>query len=604
MKATVVGHRMQLEQNANKDRKANQKQGRRWGEPQTARKTDALVKLMEKLRVEELAKEQGVEGEKVGDGKDTSHILVACVDGYGGTFNGEDRDKVVQNGEVGRAVVEEEIGVSAVSEVASQKQSVLQEIQNVLSMGEGGAGGKENVDPLPNMKSLRRYKKEARSHSSDPKGSTEVNVLCKRKWDEGREVEEANRMDNGLKKRRGEVVERMDGMGGGSRQLIEKDLIRCIWDGRSTAVWGDAWIPGLFPFSIAKPDNIIAGGLRVCDLLDDTGMWRDDVLAFLFTDNIFRHIKSIGARDVRLEDRWNWLGDAKGGFTVKPCYLKAMKLKWQVIDLLPSVQGGVHSDFWRRLWKLSVPPKYKMLVWRACVGVLPTCVALSHKGVEMGVACTFCGNEDEETYHVLVECPRLHGIWSGSRFGYESRRWHNNITEWLAVEGASWTQEQWGMCVIALYLLWETRNAVRFSNARLSTDQFWCRVAAVWEEMQDLTSWKEWNSMFGQRLRREKPTRGLVKINTDAGTLVDGGGVIGGLLRGGDGICVAAFTARVEMDHHATVLEAEAIRRGMEMALGLGFKRVVCETDAKQVVEYLLKMDANCVSCKPPVNKL
>ncbi|KAF7821353.1 reverse transcriptase [Senna tora] len=409
---------------------------------------------MEKLRVEELVKEQGAEGEKVGDGKDIVHLTVVCGNELGSTDSGEEVDRVVQNVEAG--VVTEEV------------------------MG---------------------------------------------------------------------------------KQLIEKDLIRSIRDGRSTSVWGDAWIPGIYPFSIAKPANIITGELRVGDLLDDTGSWRDDVLNFLFTEDICRRIKSMSARDMRVSDRWTWL-------------------------------GGVHNDFWKRLWKLLVAPKYKNLVWRACVGILPTCVALNHKGVEMGLACTFCGCEDEETFHVLVDCPWLHGLWSGSRFDFGSRLWHNNITEWLAVEGVAWTQEQWGMCVIALYLLWEARNAIRFSNARLCIDQFWCRVAVVWEELQDLKSWKEWNDMFGRSLRCEKPTMGTVKLNTDAGTLAEGGGVLGGLLRDGNGVCVAAFTERVDMSHNATVLEAKAIRRGMEVAVGLGFERVVCESDAKVVLDFLMNMDA------------
>ncbi|KAF7814420.1 putative ribonuclease H-like domain-containing protein [Senna tora] len=259
-------------------------------------------------------------------------------------------------------------------------------------------------------------------------------------------------------------------------------------------VWGEAWIPGVFPYSIEKPDNVIAGELRVCDLLDDMGSWREDVLEFLFPIDICHRIKCIRTPEAGKEDRWNWLGDAKGGFTV----------------------------------------------------------------------------------------------WSGSRHDYGSRIW-------LAVEGNTWSLDQMGMCVIALYLVWEARNAVRFADANLRIDQFWCKVTAVWEEVQDSKSWKEWNDVFGRHLRWEKPNEGMVKLNTDAGTLSDGGGVIGGIMRDSDGICVAAFTERMDMVSNPTVLEAEAIRRGMEVALGLGYERVMLETDAKTVLDQLASMDA-CLS--------
>ncbi|KAF7841936.1 uncharacterized protein G2W53_004234 [Senna tora] len=40
------------------------------------------------------------------------------------------------------------------------------------------------------------------------------------------------------------------------------------------------------------------------------------------------------------------------------------------------------------------------------------------------------------------------------------------------------------------------------------------------------------------------------------------------------------------------VLEAEAIRRGMEVALQLGYERIVFKTDAKLVLDQLVSMDA------------
>ncbi|KAF7836340.1 MDIS1-interacting receptor like kinase 2-like [Senna tora] len=140
--------------------------------------------------------------------------------------------------------------------------------------------------------------------------------------------------------------------------------------------------------------------------------------------------------------------------------------------------------------------------------------------------------------------------------------------------------------------VWEARNAVKFSGTSFRVDQFWCRVAAMWEEIQDSKSWKEWNDVFGRHLRWEKPMEGMVKINTDASTLLGGGGVIGGLIRDSVGVCEAAFTERTMMVSNPMVLEADAIRKGMEVALRLGYGRVVVETDAKAVMDQLENADA------------
>ncbi|KAF7808369.1 putative ribonuclease H protein At1g65750 family [Senna tora] len=312
----------------------------------------------------------------------------------------------------------------------------FREIQNVVARVD-----KENIDPLPTKKSVRKYKKEARIATVDSKGYMGVDVLSKRK----------------------------------------------------------------------------RGEMRVCDLMDESGGWREEVLSFLFQPDICHRIKSIRALDVRRADKWIWLGEAKGGFTVKQCYLNAMRDKWQGIDPLPNIQ------------------------------------ALKTQVVELATACTFCGLEEEEMYHVLVDYPIINVIWSGSRFSYESRKWHNNIVEWLAVEGSTWSQDQLGMCVVALYLIWEARNAKRFSYSSL-----------------DSKAWKEWEASFGLNVRWEKPGRGWVKLNTDAGCLPEGGGVIGGLIRDEEGVCLAAFTEKRAETSNPTVLEAEAVRRGMEVALQLG----------------------------------
>ncbi|KAF7814443.1 protein ANTI-SILENCING 1-like isoform X3 [Senna tora] len=551
LKAVVVGYRMHSDQRTKEEGRSNQKQGRRWGEPKATSKTNALINLMEKLRMEDPVKEKVGEVETgVGEGVITPHRKE--LDKGEISVN---RVQVEEGADfalncVGQGVVDSPV----VTEKEANNLHVLTEIQNVAARVD-----KENIDPLTIKKSLRKYKKEARTATVDSKGSMGVEVLSKRKRGDVVGVEVDRLAEESVKKLRGWVE-------GG----------RVVTNGEETTEIDISAGPG---------------EIRVCDLLDDSGEWRDEILNFLFQPDICNRIKSIGATDVGKADRWNWLGDAKGGFTVKQCYLHAMRDKWQGIDLLPNLQGSVHSDFWRRMWKLPVLPKHKNFLWRACVGILPTCVALKNRGVELETACTFCGLEEEELYHVLVECPRISDIWRGSRFNYDSRRWHNNIVEWLAVEGSTWSQDQLGMCVLALYLLWEARNAKRFSDTSLAIARFWCRAAAVWDEIKDSKAWQEWNASFGLNVGWEKPRRGWVKMNTDAGCLPEGGGVIGGLIRDGEGVCLAAFTEKRAGMSNPMVLEAEAVRRGMEVALQLGLDRVIFETDAKMVTEQLISMD-------------
>lgn len=55
-------------------------------------------------------------------------------------------------------------------------------------------------------------------------------------------------------------------------------------------------------------------------------------------------------------------------------------IKWLFNSVKQGWNGGSNSSvrqgFWKCIWKLAVPNKIKLLIWRACLEVLPTAVNL------------------------------------------------------------------------------------------------------------------------------------------------------------------------------------------------------------------------------------
>ncbi|KAF7839692.1 uncharacterized protein G2W53_008174 [Senna tora] len=135
-----------------------------------------------------------------------------------------------------------------------------------------------------------------------------------------------------------------------------------------------------------------------------------------------------------------------------------------------------------------------------------------------------------------------------------NRRWHNTVLEWFMVEGPNWSHEQMGMCVLALYMILEARNQKKFLN---------------------------------------KPPHNVVMLNTDASTLSTDDGIIGGLFHDYNGSCIGAFSKLHNLSSNLMMLKAEAIRRGMEVAIMLGFMNIIIEGDVKLVFEKLVSMDAH-----------
>ncbi|KAF7826659.1 Zinc finger, CCHC-type [Senna tora] len=222
----------------------------------------------------------------------------------------------------------------------------------------------------------------------------------------------------------------------------------------------------------------------------------------------------------------------------------------------------VGSGFWKHLWKAPVLPKYKAFLWRACLGILPTSAALARRGVEVEDKCIWCGSEEENAFHVLVECPVMQRFWRRSR-------------------------EQWCLCTIALYHLWEARNKKKFTSELVNIDQLWGKVTLRWEEIQEARRNDIMEETAMELCRWEKPTGAAMKMNSDAGTMPSGGGIVGGVIRDRDGYCNGAFTERYDCSSNPMALEAVAIRSGMEFAISLGIEELIVETDAKLVLEFL-----------------
>lgn len=59
-----------------------------------------------------------------------------------------------------------------------------------------------------------------------------------------------------------------------------------------------------------------------------------------------------------------------------------------------------------------VPPKVRMFLWRACVGILPHKAELFRRHIVDSPFCDRCGGAIETAVHALMECSRLAAIWS------------------------------------------------------------------------------------------------------------------------------------------------------------------------------------------------
>lgn len=72
---------------------------------------------------------------------------------------------------------------------------------------------------------------------------------------------------------------------------------------------------------------------------------------------------------------------------------------------------GREARWWNKLWKMKVPNKVKVFVWKSFHNSIPTMVNLRNHHVLVNGSCSVCKEEMETTDHALFQCSRAREIW-------------------------------------------------------------------------------------------------------------------------------------------------------------------------------------------------
>lgn len=93
------------------------------------------------------------------------------------------------------------------------------------------------------------------------------------------------------------------------------------------------------------------------------------------------------------KDRLIWYPSANGMYSVKTTYHLVMS---RMVDCShPKMEGD-----WLLIWKMKVPPRVKISLWRACRNCLPTRVHLQSKGVSCPGTCVVCDIDMQKTFGI------------------------------------------------------------------------------------------------------------------------------------------------------------------------------------------------------------
>lgn len=168
-----------------------------------------------------------------------------------------------------------------------------------------------------------------------------------------------------------------------------------LGDGCSVSVWKDLWLRGRKDNFVRLP--MVAGteDMRVCDLQDTArGGWNENLVDSLFTNQETCLIKRIPLYNAHGKDKLLWWRSRNEVYSVRSAYYDVME------DLIDNQHLRKEGN-WMFIWRLKIPHKVKLLLWRVARGCLRTRMNLRRMHVPCEDQCPMCDDGVEDDMHLF-----------------------------------------------------------------------------------------------------------------------------------------------------------------------------------------------------------
>ncbi|KAK6137935.1 hypothetical protein DH2020_028323 [Rehmannia glutinosa] len=374
------------------------------------------------------------------------------------------------------------------------------------------------------------------------------------------------------------------------KELLQKGIRWRVGDGKTIRVWEDPWIPSLRNFRTSTERGELPKDWKVQHLMvQNSNAWDEDKIANIFSTEEAQAILQIPLRNTSGQDILTWAFTQNGCYSVKSGYHIARTCASTILDTAFLILGRFINQI---VWKLKVPPKIQVFIWKAMHGILPTRANLQHRACEEYLLCERCHTEVETTEHVLRDCPWSQFYWVVSPLRMNNHILHTNhatipdmIFEVSKIEHDEYVEIfvtlLCGLCGYAVNRLLFQGKVINHQDCV----NLGMRCLKDFQQSQDPYyipcngfSPKKWT----------KSPRNYVKINTDASIRNGEGTGLGVAIRDHDGKMVHTLVRKLNHSFDIDIAEALACRECILLAGSLNLTHVEIETD------YLLLGNGLC----------
>uniref|UniRef100_A0A803PLS0 Reverse transcriptase zinc-binding domain-containing protein n=1 Tax=Cannabis sativa TaxID=3483 RepID=A0A803PLS0_CANSA len=267
-------------------------------------------------------------------------------------------------------------------------------------------------------------------------------------------------------------------------------------------------------------------------------------------------------------------------------------------DLVPGTmqERQDHELWWKKLWRLKIPPKVKHFAWKVAHNWLPANANLAKRGIASGVVCSGCSSHvDESIAHALWECKASKVYWMVSGFYDDLKQMmgEDNLSMLMRI-ASEWDKEKLEFFLLVSWNIWNVRNTVVHGGYHPKPEEMieWC--GSFLAEFRGDTGSRS-SKCSTEDHRWVPPSMDQVTINVDAG--VKQGGLLSGLgyvMRDSAGAILSATATVLQQELPPLQLELMAIKRGIQAGIQRRLQRFSVETDCLQAVQLIQNKENGC----------
>ena len=173
------------------------------------------------------------------------------------------------------------------------------------------------------------------------------------------------------------------------------------------------------------------------------------------------------------DDKFIWPHSPNGLYWIKLGYHFEKQHLSKYIDN-PTTSVMQENKIWRFVWKLPIPQKIKLFLWRTCHNAIFVGENLFKRKIMNSPICPICSQEHETVEHASLFCPWTTPIWYSSQLQFLPTP--NNVSRidmWLVYlfeeisKQIDFSEQRCALIATMLWLIWKDRNAYIFQQKPL-----------------------------------------------------------------------------------------------------------------------------------------